>query len=88
MHSMGKPGDVRLGWGWQYTGGKGDTGKPHFHQMRRAEAAQKRARGGGETDQRVPEETVSWRGAGSLGKHSNTHVCTDNQTHLKARFKL
>lgn len=73
MHSMGKPGDARLGWGWQYPGEKGDTGKPHFHQIW-AEAAQKRAWGGRGTDQSVPEETVSWRGAGSLGKHSNARL--------------
>lgn len=85
---MGKPGDARLGWGRQYTGGKGDAGKPPFHQMRRAEAAQKRARGGGGTDHGVPEDAVSCRGAGSLVKHSKAHVCTGKQTLLRARFKL
>lgn len=51
---MGKPGDAHLGWGWQYPGGKQDTGKPRFHQMRWAEAVQKWAWHGVGTDKGYP----------------------------------
>lgn len=85
---MGKPGDACLDWRWQYTGEKGVTGKPHIHQMRRAGAAQKRAQSGGGGQIWVSLKNLCPGRGMAVSVSIQMHVCTDDQGHLRARFKL